>query len=245
MILSHKNRYIFLKTTKVGGTSLEIALSRHCGERDIISAISAEDEITRQQLGFPGAQNHKKNISEYGIRDYARLLLKAEPACAFYNHMPAAAIKSRVGDQIWGDYLKFSVVRNPYDYAVSRFFWDKRNGNQASGFRDYLLSNPEVLLVNRKITRLGDACCVDFMLRYEHFATDLVELSQKIALPGNVCTDFMSLSAKGGIRPATASVDEMFAGFRDGVELVKILCREDIERYGYAPPGKPCQIAVP
>jgi hypothetical protein len=33
MIVSHRYRYIFIKTKKTTGTSIEIALSRHCGPR--------------------------------------------------------------------------------------------------------------------------------------------------------------------------------------------------------------------
>ena len=48
MIISHKYKYIFLKTNKTAGTSIEIALSKHCDHNDIITPISAEDEAIRK-----------------------------------------------------------------------------------------------------------------------------------------------------------------------------------------------------
>ena len=39
MILSHKNKFIFIKSFKTASTSLEIALSKYCGEKDIITPI--------------------------------------------------------------------------------------------------------------------------------------------------------------------------------------------------------------
>ena len=47
MIVSHKHKFIFVKTVKTAGTSVEIALSRFCGENDIITPIHPPDEELR------------------------------------------------------------------------------------------------------------------------------------------------------------------------------------------------------
>jgi hypothetical protein len=39
---------MFIRTVKVGGTSVELALSRHCGPRDIITPIHRRDELLRE-----------------------------------------------------------------------------------------------------------------------------------------------------------------------------------------------------
>ena len=51
MIISHKYKFIFLKTKKTAGTSIEISLSRYCGNNDIITPISIRDEAIRKLLG--------------------------------------------------------------------------------------------------------------------------------------------------------------------------------------------------
>lgn len=51
MIVPHKYQFIFLKTSKTAGTSIEIALSRICDKGDIITAVSDEDEKIRNELG--------------------------------------------------------------------------------------------------------------------------------------------------------------------------------------------------
>ena len=65
MIASHRHRFVFVKTRKPAGTSLEIALSRHCGPEDVITPISAADERLRRELGGTGPQNHLTDPQAY------------------------------------------------------------------------------------------------------------------------------------------------------------------------------------
>lgn len=236
MILSHANKFIFLKTTKVAGTSLEIALSKYGGNNDIITPINVDDEASRKQLGYLSAQNYLKSIFKYDAKDFGKLVLMRTSAREFHNHITAADIKERVGKKTWDSYLKFSIVRNPFDYAVSRYFWEQKRTSAPTDFRTFLLTKPEMLLMNRKITHIDGKSVVDFMVRYENFESDLTELSGRLNLPGSLWDDFRNISAKGAIRPVSASADEMFFGFQEGIDLIRIICGEEIEKYGYAIP---------
>ena len=57
MIVSHRHKFVFMKTRKTAGTSIEIALSEHCGPSDIVSPNDPADEELRSKLGFTGPQN--------------------------------------------------------------------------------------------------------------------------------------------------------------------------------------------
>ena len=39
MIISHTHKYIFIKSLKTAGTSVEAALSKHCGENDMVTPL--------------------------------------------------------------------------------------------------------------------------------------------------------------------------------------------------------------
>ena len=53
MIVSFSKRFIFIKTRKTAGTSMEIALSGQCADGDIVTPIVPEDELLRfRQGGF-------------------------------------------------------------------------------------------------------------------------------------------------------------------------------------------------
>ena len=62
MIVSHK--FIFIKSKKTAGTSMEIALSRYCGDRDIITPIIPETKQELAEMGFKDAQNFKLTLPD-------------------------------------------------------------------------------------------------------------------------------------------------------------------------------------
>lgn len=238
MILSHLHHFIFLKSTKTAGTSLEIALSKYCGPDDIITPIVEADEQVRRALGHRGPQNFRKPLADYGLRDWLKLA-GGRRVKRYYHHIPAAELRPLLPAAVWEGYLKFSIVRNPFDYAVSRYFWSRPKASWSKeDFRRFLPARQDLLLKNRAITHVDGRSAVDFMLRYEHFDADLAELARRAGLPSTLPAEFASMSAKKGIRPATASTAEMFEGFDDGVALVQRLFAEDIAAYGYTLPTR-------
>jgi len=119
MIISHKHKFIFIKTKKTAGTSIEIALSSICGDKDIISPISPIDEKARIDLGYRGAQNFKST--------------------PYYNHVSARSVRDLLGVNIWNNYYKFCFERNPWDKVISWYYWEINNGNNMS-FSDFISS---------------------------------------------------------------------------------------------------------
>ena len=45
MIVSHKHRFVFVKTRKTGGSSIEHALSEFCGGGDVLTPLPPEVKI--------------------------------------------------------------------------------------------------------------------------------------------------------------------------------------------------------
>lgn len=103
MIISHKHRFIFIKSAKTASTSVELMLSKICGPSDVLTPIAPFD------------YRFDTDYYEYQPRNYE----------GFENHMSASAIKKKVGEEVWNQYLKITIVRNPWDMVVSRYHWEK------------------------------------------------------------------------------------------------------------------------
>ncbi|SFV38806.1 sulfotransferase family 2 domain-containing protein [Hyphomicrobium facile] len=202
MIVSHARRFIFVKTSKTAGTSIEISLSELCGADDIIA---------------PARESKERKYPAYRARNLAIPLYRAayvslpipplSPVSkhfrfrkAFYEHMPAVRVRRALPKSVWDSYFKFTIVRNPYDRALSQYFWNNRktSTHTKETINKYLLekSTPS-LLTNWFMYTSGGDVLVDHFIRYEElesgFQSTLSRLGidQPLTLP----------NAKGGVRP--------------------------------------------
>lgn len=245
MIICHDKKFIFLKTHKVGGTSLEIALSRMCNENDVITRISTVDEATRSNLGYQGPVNYEPTgLQKILPARVSRFVPFGRPRLK--HHELARTLKPLFQD-IWDDYFKFSVVRNPFDFAISAYFWTlhrSESGMKATsldGFDDvppideYFIQNPKILHRNRAVYQLDGKDCVDLMVRYEHLEHDLALFDQHIDAPDVTFDHMKKLKAKGGIRPKKANTAAILEEFPRLYELISKECSVEIEKFGYAP----------
>lgn len=104
MIISHSRKFIFIKPRKVAGTSVEVALAQYCGSEDVIT-----ENVSSSEIDATTTQDFRRNDE------------------GFFNHMRSKRIKKKIGEKIWNSYYKISIVRNPWDMLVSRYFWNKKN----------------------------------------------------------------------------------------------------------------------
>jgi hypothetical protein len=101
VIVSHTKKFIFIKTSKTGGSSFQYDLSKQCSlKKDLITAMN------------PSPKGHRSNRP------------------VEMSHLKANQIKEIVGGEVFNKYFIFSIIRNPWDYAVSLFWWHKYCGNK-------------------------------------------------------------------------------------------------------------------
>jgi hypothetical protein len=167
MIFSHKYKFIFIKTNKTAGTSIEIALSKFCGPNDIITPIAVEDSAFRDSLGYRGAQNYR---GENGIK--------------FHNHMSAKEIKLKVGEKIWNEYYKFCFERNPWDRLISMYYWRCQSEPRPS-ISEFLSSDVPLLLKLRGYELYTDngQIIVDKVCRFENISEELEMIRMHLGIP--------------------------------------------------------------
>lgn len=187
MIVCHQYRFIFLKTNKTAGTSVEIALSRFCGEGDIITHLSAEEEQLRAEMGGYPSQRYPAPWTHYHPGDWLRRLFRGERKRRFYNHIPAYKLKKRLPREVWNNYYKFCVVRNPWDRVISQYFWRYKDiPEERRPSVDEFLESTHVRSLVRKgyeLYTINGQVQVDRICRYENLSEDLEAVRQHLGLP--------------------------------------------------------------
>ena len=181
MIISHKYKFIFLKTSKTAGTSIEIALSKFCNENDVITPISHKDELIRSDLGYKGPQNYMFPLSDYKIIDWVNVLFKYKNKRwkQFYNHITAQRVKNMIDSNIWNTYYKFCFERNPWDRVVSQYYW--RLSEPRMSMKLFLKSKhfKDLIKKGRNVYTINNRIAVDKIYKYEFINDAIIDLSEK------------------------------------------------------------------
>ena len=227
MIVCHAHRFIFVKTRKTAGTSVEIALSKFCGPDDVITRDTPADQQIRDALGHPGPQNeYGVGFRHYTLADWRRFLTRGQRA-RFKNHMPARRIRSIVGESLWSGYFKFTIERDPWDKAVSLYYWRTRATEPRPPLLAYLESAKRESLSNFDVYAIDGRVAVDRVIRYESLEAELEDvrkqlgIAQPIALP----------RAKGEHRPKDANARALI-GPRERA-IIDRVCAREIAAFGY------------
>jgi len=133
MIVSKSKKFIFYKPMKTAGTSVQLNLWQQCDPTDLMNMMTATEYDEHQ---FEVCGNEDQSIHE---------------------HMPPTEYPKPAG------YKAVSMVRNPWDAAVSYWYWQR--------------TAPIETIVNNRIYKLNEFVHpdIDFYIRYEHLEEDYKE----------------------------------------------------------------------
>lgn len=185
MIVSHRYQFIFIKTHKVAGTSIEIALTRFAREDGIVTPLSKIDEEERLKAGFGGARNFQAEAGH------------------FKNHMTAAKVRALLGPDMFDRYFKFSVERNSYDKAVSMYAWMNpvRQGARANTFDEFIAKDGLAPAMDFDRYSVSGTPAMDFMVMYHDIQSGLDDVAEQLSLPERI--DISGIRQKSGFRDST------------------------------------------
>lgn len=200
MIISHKHKFIFVKTVKTAGTSIEIFLSQHCGPLDVVTPI-----IPHVEPHF--ARNH----------------------AGYFNHMPAHAIRDRIGLDIWNSYFKFCVERNPWEKTLSYYHMKKSREDKGLTFDRYL-AGKEFPVNFPKYTEPGDQnkIVVNRVLYYEHLMEQLGQVLQELGIPFQ---GSLGVNAKSEYRNDRRPYHQVYT--QEQAKLIHNIFSHEISLHGY------------
>jgi Sulfotransferase family len=188
MLISHKKHFIFTKTAKTAGTSVESYFEQYC---------MLEGEWLRSHF-------RDEYISEAGIigyRGYDR------NGATWYNHMPAKKIRDLIGRDIWDEYFTFTVVRNPFDKLISGFFFmvenidykQRVNGSKKPSLNggrpvNKIKESPEIerfrlwvrnggAIIDRDKYMIDKEECIDYFIRFEELHSGIKHVCNHLSIP--------------------------------------------------------------
>ena len=227
MIVSHKHRFIFLRTEKTAGSSIEFALAELCGPEDIVTGINSE---AAARLGLTPGAGRPRWTRRLSIRTGG--LRRALPQYfGIHTHASAAEVRQFLPRHVFGSYFKFAVERNPWDRQVSLYY--ERAGRQA---RPADFSRDMSSLIYRKFhyTKLrnwqaytiNDQIVVDELIRFESLAEGLANVAAKLGLPNAIELG----KRRSGSRPSLPYRDLYTSKTK---HLIENWYRNEIDAFGY------------
>lgn len=181
MIISHVYKFIFIKTRKTAGTSIEVFLSGCCGARDVVTPIQPEVE-GHQPRNYTGLWNPLPELVDNRGRGLVGTLRDLARRNRYYNHIPARLVRDRTPDWIWRSYFKFCVERNPWDKTLSHYHMVNDRAGGAIDFDEYLLQATLATDYAMYTDRAGRPI-VDRVARYEDLSSELTEIFGRLGVP--------------------------------------------------------------
>ncbi|MHC0054542.1 sulfotransferase family 2 domain-containing protein [Actibacterium sp. D379-3] len=213
MIISRGRRYIFVHIPKTGGTSLALALEARAMSDDILIGDT------------PKARNRRRRLKD--VQTVGRL----------WKHARLRDIYGLVGQAEIDSFFTFTLVRNPWDRAVSYYHWLRAQSfdHPAVGLAHDLAFSPFLNHVQTR-TSLGAQSFGSYMqdatgqqrcnafVRLEHLADDLAPVEAHLGFALDMPQ--VNQSARGAdYRRYYSDAD---------AELLARMCAEDIRRFGYS-----------
>ena len=155
MLISHKNKFIFIKTRKTAGTSIEVDLSQLMGPEDVVTPVN------------PPEEGHKPRNHQ-----------------GFYPHMPANEVRKRIGRQVFNSYYKFCVERDPVEKCISYYFFHTRSDNRVElGSWEHFVNSDKLPVDEKLYTDRFGRLLVDRIVPYHDLNVQLPILLQGLGVP--------------------------------------------------------------
>jgi len=222
MIVSFSRNFIFIKTKKTAGSTVEAVLATGCLKSDI---------VTIPSIKYVGMDPNKLGSEFETDIDNEELESKrhGKKRGDFFNHMMAEEISRKIDPLFWKDALKITVERHPYEKAVSQAYF------RIGKVRKYRDDFPAYL---DKVVRTGDfigfkrwsvdgKSVINEFIRQETLTEDVARIGRRLGIA--VPTELPRLKSRTRVdrRPAKEILSD------EQKEIVYSRCREEFEILGY------------
>ena len=171
MLISHRYKFIFIKSIKTASSTTELVFLPAC----------LPPEMSNWRKG-------ELLETEYGI--VARNPRDQNDKDALFSHSSAVQLPAILPEEVWNGYFKFVNIRNPFTRAVSRFFYQRRVAGleeitdlaTARRALSSYLRNEYASYANHVMDRKGENLLVDDVIRFETLEEDIRRIHEKLGI---------------------------------------------------------------
>jgi hypothetical protein len=176
-------------------------------------------------MGLRGMQNIHVPLLRYSKVDLVNLAKLQRKR--FHNHSPAAEVRRYVGKDKWSKYFVFCVERNPFDRAVSQYFWKNRKLTEKPDMTEFFRTLSTPSMSNWNVYSGKDGVLVDRILRYENLNQELSEVGNLLGIK----IDISSIHAKSHTRTDNRNYREIIDN--KSRLIIEERCAKEIKHFGY------------
>lgn len=212
VIVLHSRRLVFIHCQKTAGSSTTEALRELAQPHDIVVS------------GGP-SQNNEWPLRMMGPRQFASWA-RHRRRPRYGHHVSARFVRDVIGPEAWSEYFSFTVERNPWDKAVSWYFWRTRDDADPPSFSEFIRANRSILSAVDLYTIDGEIA-VDRVVQFDDLHDGLQQVWADNELPALSLPHIL-----GGTRPRSAR-DYRSMYDDDDAAFVGEVCRREIELFGY------------
>ena len=210
LVISKKNKLIFFHIPKNAGTSMSSALLKnevYYYPWVIVSKILRKFKKTDNFF----YDNFQKKIH------------------LFTSHEPVASIEEKISNQIFNNFFKFAIVRNPFSRFVSRYNYIKSvNKLMKLNFFEFVKNHVKSPMITDKqykfLLNKNGKIGVDKILKFENINNEIYDLSKIINLDPS---KFQKLNV--------STMDNYKSYYDENTKkIVENFCKEDLEYFNYS-----------
>ena len=210
LIISKKNKLIFFHIPKNAGTTVSDALLKN------------ENYYYPWVILSKILRKFKKKDNFFFDNFQKKIHL-------FISHETVKTIEMKISSEIYDNFFKFAVVRNPYSRFVSRYNYMKStNTLKESNFPDFLKKHVKLALIADQqykfLLNKNGKIGVDKIIKFENFDEEMTELSKVINLK-SLKFKKLNISTTGNYKSYYDNNTR---------KIVEEFCKEDLEIFNYS-----------
>jgi hypothetical protein len=226
MLVSHKYKFIFLKSIKTASTSAFVFFAPYCLPQESLKNYKFEFQ---SQEDYVGVYNEGIIGKIFVDPETKEILFKKK-------HIIAENVKKIVDEidgEIWKKYFKITIIRNPWDLMVSLYFQrlldypDQMKNLNFYKFIKLLYDKKEV--EGHLFYKIGENYPCDYHIRYERLMKDVRYVCEKCNIENFNLDNFKNF--RSDVKPKNLDYRSMYN--KETGKMVELLYASDIEKFKY------------